>query len=100
MYVGNLPFDVTELELREHFSPHGEISEVAIVMDNYTNRPRGFAFVTMKETDGMQTAIRQLDGKPFMGRPLKINEARPREERPARVGGGERRGSNRSRDRW
>ncbi len=88
MYVGNLPFDVTELELRDLFSAHGQVNEVAVVMDRDTGRPRGFAFVTMNAKEGMETAIKELDGKDFNGRPLSVNEARPRENRPAFGGGG------------
>ena len=88
MYVGNLPFEVTEQELRDLFSAHGQVNEVAVVMDRDTGRPRGFAFVTMNDKDGMDAAIRELDGKDFNGRPLNVNEARPREERPSYAGGG------------
>ena len=115
MYVGNLPYDVTELELRDLFAAHGEVTEVAVVMDRETGRPRGFAFVTMGEATGMESAIRELDGKEFNGRVLTVNEARPREERPSfagsgggggdynrgkrKSGGGSRKG-NRSQERW
>lgn len=88
MYVGNLSFEVTEAEVRDLFSEHGPVNEVALVMDRETNRPRGFAFVTMNTKEGMDNAIRALDGKAMNGRPLTVNEARPREERPAYAGGG------------
>ena len=88
MYVGNLTFEATEAEIRELFSEHGPVNEVAVVMDRETNRPRGFAFVTMNTKEGMDNAIKQLDGKAWNGRPLTVNEARPREERPAYSGGG------------
>lgn len=88
MYVGNLTFEASEAEVRELFSEHGPVNEVAIVMDRETNRPRGFAFVTMNTKEGMDNAIRQLDGKSWNGRALTVNEARPREERPAHSGGG------------
>jgi len=88
MYVGNLTFQATESEVRDLFSEHGPVSEVAMVMDRETNRPRGFAFVTMSTKEGMDNAIKQLDGKTWNGRPLTVNEARPREERPAGGGGG------------
>lgn len=88
MYVGNLTFEATEAEIRDLFSEHGPVNEVAVVMDRETNRPRGFAFVTMNTKEGMDNAIKQLDGKPWNGRPLTVNEARPREERPAYGGGG------------
>jgi cold-inducible RNA-binding protein len=88
MYVGNLSFDATETDIRELFSECGQVNEVAVVMDRETNRPRGFAFVTMNATEGMNNAIQQLNGKQWNGRPLTVNEARPREDRPAYGGGG------------
>ena len=88
MYVGNLTFETTEAEVRELFSEHGPVNEVAMVMDRETNRPRGFAFVTMNTKEGMDNAIQQLHGKNVNGRPLTVNEARPREDRPSYAGGG------------
>lgn len=88
MYVGNLTFETTEAEVRELFSEHGPVNEVAMVMDRETNRPRGFAFVTMNTKEGMDNAIQQLHGKSVNGRPLTVNEARPREDRPSYAGGG------------
>lgn len=92
MYVGNLPFSASEDELREAFGQFGPVSEVSLVMDRETGRPRGFAFVTMGSKEAMEAAIRGLDGKDFGGRNLTVNEARPREERPSYGGGGDRRG--------
>ena len=97
MFVGNLPFEATELDLRDLFSEFGQVNEVAIVMDRETQRPRGFAFVTMDTTEGMEAAIRGNDGKNWNGRPMAVNEARPREERPAFSGN--RGGSNDRNDR-
>ncbi len=88
MYVGNLPFDASEADIRELFSVHGQVNEVFVVMDRESGRPRGFAFVTMNDREGMDAAIRELDGKDFNGRNLNVNEARPREERPSFGGGG------------
>ncbi len=88
MYVGNLSFDATELDIRELFSQFGDVSEVAMIMDRDSGRPRGFCFVSMATREGMEAATRELDGKDWMGRPLAVNEARPREERPAYGGGG------------
>ena len=87
MYVGNLPFETTESELRDLFGEHGEVDEVAVVMDRETGRPRGFAFVTMNDKESMDNAIRELDGQDYNGRALTVNEARPREERPSYGGG-------------
>jgi cold-inducible RNA-binding protein len=88
MYVGNLPFSASEDELRDAFGQFGPVSEVSLVMDRETGRPRGFAFVTMGTKEAMEAAIRGLDGKDFGGRNLTVNEARPREERPSFGGGG------------
>ena len=88
MYVGNLPFSAGEDELREAFGQFGPVAEVSLVMDRETGRPRGFAFVSMETKEGMEAAIRGLDGKDFGGRNLTVNEARPREERPSFGGGG------------
>lgn len=106
MYVGNLTFEVTEAEVRDLFSQHGPVNEVALIMDRDTNRPRGFGFVTMNTKEGMDNAIAQLDGQDFNGRALTVNEARPREDRPPGGGGGGRggRGGNggggRGGERW
>ncbi len=88
MYVGNLPFSAGEDELRDAFGEFGPVAEVSLVMDRETGRPRGFAFVSMETKEGMEAAIRGLDGKDFGGRNLTVNEARPREERPSFGGGG------------
>ncbi|MDX2109898.1 MAG: RNA-binding protein [Verrucomicrobiota bacterium] len=92
LYVGNLAFSATEAEIREVFSECGAVSEVAVVMDRETNRPRGFAFVTMADAAGMEAAMQKLNGKEWNGRVLTVNEARPREERPSFGGGGGGRG--------
>jgi cold-inducible RNA-binding protein len=88
MYVGNLPFSASEDELRDAFGQFGPVAEVSLVMDRETGRPRGFAFVSMESKEGMEAAIRGLDGQDFGGRNLTVNEARPREERPSYGGGG------------
>jgi RNA recognition motif-containing protein len=89
LYVGNLPFDVTDAELTELFSPHGAVQSVQIVTDRDTGRSRGFGFVEM--SDGADQAIAALNGQDFKGRSLTVNEARPRKE-----GGGGGRGGFRS----
>lgn len=88
MYVGNLAFDAGFEEIKSLFEPHGGVEDVFIVKDRESGRPRGFAFVTMDTKESMEAAINALNGEEFMGRPLVINEARPREERPPRSGGG------------
>ena len=82
IYVGNLPFSATENELRQLFAEYGSVTSVNLVQDRETGRPRGFGFVEM--ADGAAEAISNLDQKDFGGRALKVNEARPRAERPQR----------------
>ena len=89
LYVGNLTFDVTEDELHELFEAQGEVVSVKVITDRETGRPRGFGFVEMELPEGAQKAIQSLDGQDFKGRNLKVNMAKPRENRG---GGGERRG--------
>lgn len=88
LYVGNLPFDVTEEDLRNMLSPHGPIEEINVVMDKFSGRPRGFAFATMNTQEAANAAILALNGKDWKGRALTVNEARPREERTGGGGGG------------
>lgn len=93
LFVGNLPWAATESDIRAHFSQAGEVVSVEVMMDKFTGRPRGFAFVTMGNAQQAQDAIAKTENVDFMGRPLKVNVARPREERPSGgFGGGERRG--------
>jgi cold-inducible RNA-binding protein len=81
LYVGNLSFDTTEVDLQDTFAQAGTVSEVALMQDKFTGRSRGFAFVTMSSDDEAQKAISLFHGKTVQGRPLTVNEARPREER-------------------
>ena len=81
LYVGNLPFDVTEGDLRDMLSQHGPVNEIQVVVDKITGRARGFAFATMNTGEGAQAAILALNGQVWKGRALTVNEARPREER-------------------
>ncbi|MCK4304469.1 MAG: RNA-binding protein [Candidatus Eisenbacteria sp.] len=87
LYVGNLPFQVTEDDLRELFAPYGEVVSAKVIMDRETNRPRGFGFVEMAQEAEAQKAIESLDQKDFQGRPLKVNPAKPREPRRGAYGG-------------
>lgn len=96
LYVGNLSFDVTENDLQDVFAQHGTVNEVNLVVDKISRRPRGFAFVTMDSKDAAQAAIQALHGSQWHGRSMTVNEARPREERPA-FSGGSRGGGDRSR---
>ncbi|MGB8356578.1 MAG: RNA-binding protein [Chthoniobacteraceae bacterium] len=92
LYVGNLSFDTTENDLQDLFAQYGEVREVALIQDKMTNRSRGFGFVTMGTAQAAEAAIAALHEKSFAGRNLTVNEARAREDRPARsFSGGARR---------
>jgi RNA recognition motif-containing protein len=101
LYVGNMSFDITEDALRKEFEPHGEVASVAIITDKFTSRPRGFGFVEMNDNEQAKAAIKALNEKEVLGRKIKVNEARPREE-GSRGGGGRGgdRGGNRGGNRW
>jgi len=90
LFVGNLPYDATEDEIRAHFSPAGNLASVFIPVDRETGRKRGFAFVEFIEGAQAQEAIRLFNNQPFKGRSLAVNEARAKEAgpRPAGPGGG------------
>ena len=83
IYVGNLPWSATEEEVRKAFGAYGEVLSVKLVEDRETGRPRGFCFVEMEDQGAME-AIENLDGSDFGGRAIKVNEARPRPQRPQR----------------
>jgi RNA recognition motif-containing protein len=91
LFVGNLPYQATEDDLRTHFSQVGQPTQIVRPLDRETGRARGFAFVEYAERSVAETAIKQFDGQLFMGRPLAVSEARAREERgpggPPRSGG-------------
>ena len=88
LFVGNLSFNTTENDLQDAFAAFGSVTETNLMMDRMTNRPRGFAFVTMSSAEEAQKAIEGKNGKDMDGRALTVNVARPREERPAGGGGG------------
>ena len=94
MYVGNLSFETTENDLQDLFEQHGTVSEVHLMMDRFTGKSRGFAFVTMNDGAQANSAMSALNGRELNGRTLTVNEARPREERSRSHGAG--RGGNRS----
>jgi len=81
IYVGNLPFSVTEDQLRQEFEPYGKVDSASIVKDRYTGQPRGFAFVEMSKRTEAQAAIEALKGKVLDDRTLEVSEARPRSDR-------------------
>lgn len=86
LYVGNLSFKTTGEELRAHFEQYGAVTDVYIALDRDSGRPRGFAFVTMGTGDEAKLAAEKANGVDLGGRALTVNEARPKEDRPA--GGG------------
>ena len=88
LYVGNLPFNTTENELQEIFAQAGAVQEVTLMQDRFTGKSRGFAFVTMSSEEEAQNAISKFNGHTMEGRPMTVNEARPREQRPPGGGGG------------
>ena len=79
IYVGNLPYDTSEGALQDLFGEYGEVGSVSLIMDRETGRPRGFGFVEMTDDDAARNALEGLNGKDFGGRPLTVNEAKPRE---------------------
>src|SRR3954471_14771755 len=90
LFVGNLSFNTTENDLQDAFAAHGTVTETNLMVDRMTNRPRGFAFVTMSTPEEAQKAIDAMNGKELDGRARTVNIARPREERPGGGGGGRR----------
>jgi hypothetical protein len=92
IYVGNLPFSMSEAELEGLFAPHGQVQRVNLVMDRETGRPRGFGFVEMASEEHANAAISALDGTQVGSRKIVVNVAKPREERGPRTGGGGRGG--------
>lgn len=81
IYVGNLPFDATEADLRSLFADYGTLTTAAVITDRDTGRSRGFGFVELADNALGQKAVSQLDGSDWNGRRLTVNEARPRRER-------------------
>lgn len=88
LFVGNLSFQTTENGLQDAFAAHGTVLEVNLMLDRATGRPRGFAFVTMATPEEAQNAVQTMNGAQLDGRPLTVNEARPKEDRPRSGGGG------------
>jgi len=92
LYVGGLPYSVTDEQLSELFEPHGTVESAKVITDRYTDRSRGFGFVEMSTQAEAEQAIQALNGTDLGGRSLTVNVSKPREDR-SRSGGG-------SRDRW
>lgn len=96
LYVGNLSYQTAEQDLQDLFGQYGSVASATIIMDKMSGRSKGFGFVEMDDADA-QKAIDGLNGKDFQGRPLTVNEARPREEGPRRGGD---RGGRQDRRSW
>ena len=88
IYVSNLGFNVKDEDLKEFFTPYGEVTSAKIISDKFTGQSRGFGFVEMSDDEAAKKAIAELDQASVEGRSIKVMEARPKEDRPARSGGG------------
>jgi cold-inducible RNA-binding protein len=88
LFVGSLAYSINDDQLKELFAAVGTVVSAQVIMDRDTNRSKGFGFVEMSSEDEVKEAIKQLNGKSVDGRELLVNEARPKEERPAGGGGG------------
>jgi RNA recognition motif-containing protein len=84
IYVGNLAYSVTDDQLEAAFSAHGEVSSATVVTDKFSGQSKGFGFVEMPDAAAAAKAIQSLNGQPIGGRNVKVNEAKPREDRPQR----------------
>jgi RNA recognition motif-containing protein len=82
LYVGNLPYQISESDLQGLFSPFGEVTSTKIIKDNYTGQSKGFGFVEMPDNAEGQAAMKELNGKPVQGREIIVNEARPQKKGP------------------
>jgi len=82
LFVGNLPYNMTSDDLAATFAPAGTVVSAKVISDKYSGRSRGFGFVEMSSDEESKKAIEMFNGKDVNGRPLVVNEARPREERP------------------
>tara|TARA_B100001540_G_scaffold294580_1_gene294653 strand:+ start:405 stop:803 length:399 start_codon:yes stop_codon:yes gene_type:complete len=84
IYVGNLPWSTSDQELADAFGAYGNVEKASIISDRHSGRSKGFGFVTMNDADEANKAIEAMNGTDMGGRSLKVNEARPREDRPPR----------------
>lgn len=84
IFVSNLSFNVQDEDLREFFASYGEVTSAKIINDRETGRSRGFGFVEMSDDNASRTAIQELDGATVEGRTIKVSEAKPKEDRPAK----------------
>jgi RNA recognition motif-containing protein len=88
LYVGNLPYNTVDADLQALFSQAGTVKSAQVIKDRQSGRSKGFGFVEMSSAEEAQSAITMFHGKDYSGRPLTVNIARPREDRPAGGGGG------------
>jgi|SRR6476469_5021482 RNA recognition motif-containing protein len=88
IYVSNLGFNIQDEDLKGFFTPYGEVTSAKVINDKFTGKSRGFGFVEMSDDAAAKTAIAELDNGEVEGRTIKVMEAKPREDRPARSGGG------------
>jgi RNA recognition motif-containing protein len=105
IYVSNLSFNVTDEDLQEYFAEYGEVSSAKVIMDKFTGKSRGFAFVEMSDDEAAKKAIQELDGASVDGRTIGVSVAKPREDRGnggGKSGGGgfQRRNNNYSNSRY
>lgn len=84
LYVGNLPYSADDASLAEHFGQAGAVESATVITERDTGRSKGFGFVEFSTEEDAQKAIEMFDGQDMGGRPLRVNEARPKEDRPAR----------------
>jgi RNA recognition motif-containing protein len=99
LYVGNLPFSVTDQDLNSIFGEIGAVTSARVITDRDTGRSKGFGFVEMTNDEDAAKAISKFDGGELEGRQIRVNEARPMESRPMGAGGSDR-GAGRSNNRW
>jgi RNA recognition motif-containing protein len=92
IYVSNLSFNVTDEDLQDYFAEYGEVSSAKVIMDKFTGKSRGFAFVEMSDDEAAKKAIQELDGASVDGRTIGVSVAKPREDRGNAGGGGGNRG--------
>jgi cold-inducible RNA-binding protein len=88
LYVGNLPYSVTEEKLQQHFAQYGSVISARIITDKFSGRSKGFGFVEMSSDEEAQRATAALNGTDFEGRNVVVSEARPQQPRAPRPGGG------------
>ena len=100
IYVSILSFNVQDEDLREFFTPYGEVTSAKIINDRESGKSRGFGFVEMSDDEASKKAIAELDGATIDNRTIKVMEAKPKEDRPARNGGGFNNGNSYNKNRY